>query len=445
MASRRMLFGSGSATGLSLSLIGLVVKGDNPSIVSSSDKLNLMFEEIRAKFSQKWLNHFPPRKILDSSNLTVADFKFGNCINKGCNAVVYEANLVNEEETREPFAVKMMFNYEAETNAGVVWNAMKKECIIFPGTFGELKTERSLRHHPCIAEVVGAFVDHTPLLPEALKLYPNALPRRLYDAGYGRNMTLFLVMKKYDQSLRDFLLDNLPDVEVSLKILTQMFEAVSFLVDNQIVHRDIKSDNFLVDISRGTTEPVVVLSDFGCCFTDLQMYFPSSEMSRGGNVALMAPEVATAVAGPFSYIDYSRADLWSVATLAYEVFHQSNPFYGLPNRERLYSSCYTENQLPSLPKQVPPPLRSLIKSILNRNPKKRPSPRVASTVCHIELNSKRLIKKRKTDVYKILNEIFFMESCSSKTSSLISDLRLLFFTQVTSKDLSTALEFFSNK
>lgn len=40
----------------------------------------------------------------------------------------------------------------------------------------------------------------------------------------------------------------------------------------------------------------------------------------------MAPEVASARPGPFTSIDYSKADLWAAATLGYEIFGAPNPF-----------------------------------------------------------------------------------------------------------------------
>jgi hypothetical protein len=51
--------------------------------------------------------------------------------------------------------------------------------------------------HENIIDVKHAFVDRVPLLPGGIENYPSALPRRLNpDDGFGRNMSLFLVMKR---------------------------------------------------------------------------------------------------------------------------------------------------------------------------------------------------------------------------------------------------------
>ena len=55
--------------------------------------------------------------------------------------------------------------------------------------------------------------------------------------------------------------------------------------------RDLKSDNILLDGSNLD----LVVSDFGCCLADsehgLKIPFTSRYTDKGGNVALMAPEV----------------------------------------------------------------------------------------------------------------------------------------------------------
>ncbi len=61
----------------------------------------------------------------------------------------------------------------------------------------------------------------------------------------------------------------------------------------QLCFRDLKSDNVLVDGSNLD----LVVSDFGCCLADKDLGFKipytSVYIDRGGNGALMAPEVTT--------------------------------------------------------------------------------------------------------------------------------------------------------
>ena len=48
----------------------------------------------------------------------------------------------------------------------------------------------------------------------------------------------------------------------------------------------------------------------------------------------MAPEVKNAEPGIFSSIDYSKADVWSAGSIAYELFGAPNPFYTENNLNR---------------------------------------------------------------------------------------------------------------
>lgn len=116
----------------------------------------------------------------------------------------------------------------------------------------------------------------------------------------------------------------------------------------------------------------MVVTDFGCCLADKShgLYLPynTHDIDKGGNVALMAPEVITAEPGPFTNLNYTKADIWTVGTIAYEIFGMNNPFHG-DNGEKatLQNYNYIENALPALPHNVPPIISAVIKNVLSRN------------------------------------------------------------------------------
>jgi len=62
--------------------------------------------------------------------------------------------------------------------------------------------------------------------------------------------------------------------------------------------------------------------------------------------------------------------LWSAGTLAYEIFGQGNPFSGQSTQGQLHNRTYADEELPSLPDEIPAPLRALVYEILARNPSK---------------------------------------------------------------------------
>lgn len=97
--------------------------------------------------------------------------------------------------------------------------------------------------------------------------------------------------------MRQYLIDKPPDIRDGVLLLTQLLEAVTHMNRCEIAHRDLKSDNILLDTSEGEDNcPTLVVTDFGCCLSDryygLKMPYRTPDTDRGGNAALMAPEVS---------------------------------------------------------------------------------------------------------------------------------------------------------
>ncbi|XP_050398916.1 serine/threonine-protein kinase Pink1, mitochondrial [Patella vulgata] len=305
----------------------------------------------------------------------------------------------NPEKHKPPdvccdLAVKMMFNYDAESNTIAISQAMKKETI--PAkmridqeslniiNFNESEQPCHLPPHPNIVDMKEVFIGDVPDIPDASVKYPAALPTRLHDNGLGRNMTMFLVMKRYTCTLREYLSENDLDMTTKLFLLAQLLEGVEHLNFHGIAHRDLKSNNILIDCTKGM--PALVISDFGCCLADeeygLKIPYITNEQSKGGNPSLMAPEIACATPSRSgrAVLDYGKSDLWAVGTLAYEIFGLENPFSGQTGSKCLNSSLYQMSDLPTLPDAVPDVIQNLVYKILDRDPQQRPSLAAAASV-----------------------------------------------------------------
>jgi serine/threonine protein kinase len=345
------------------------------------------------------------------------DFDIGPAIAKGCSAVVYSAKCLakgfelmgaqqQQQENEDhkikhyPLAVKMMFNFHAESNAPTILKAMKKELLLAQNVQDDgaslLKKDEveEISPHPNIVKIYTAFTDMVPSMSDSMYLYPDALPTRLNPNGYGRNMSLFLIMKRYKTNLQKYLQENQSrSWQSSLIMLTQILEGLVHLSRYKIAHRDLKTDNILVDYNETQNDRVaneVVISDFGCCWFNPQYGFRcpylTDDVDKGGNAALMAPEVANAVPGIFSFINYEKADVWSCGAMAYEIFGFENPFYNQSmNKKGLDSRTYHSSDLPTMTSKVPPIIESLVKSMLTKNPDQRLSAEEAATICQLLL------------------------------------------------------------
>ena len=214
-----------------LALVGVSL-ASGTGIITKQDELDCICREIQ-KAAAKTLENTEAevRSNHNGKSWTLKDFEFGPVIAKGCNAVVHAAKMTfsgfqkmavtdqnhqdNEivQETRDlsemkdpkgaryeteskastssekyPLAIKMMFNYEAESNAMAILNTMYRETVPvktvdLPQEITEwcniIQDQRiTLPPHPNIADMQLAFVDRIPSLDGCFKLYPEALPRR---------------------------------------------------------------------------------------------------------------------------------------------------------------------------------------------------------------------------------------------------------------------------
>ncbi|KAF4096418.1 serine/threonine-protein kinase PINK1, mitochondrial [Onychostoma macrolepis] len=467
------------AFGVGLGLIEQQLEEDRTSAA--------LCQEIQAVFRKKKFQ--TPLKSF-TSGYKLEDYVIGNQIGKGCNAAVYEAAApfappaesgkcslveVNQKETDDdnkkaeplrfsaapsyPLAMKMMWNIGAGSSSDAILRSMSMELVpacpqALPKEQGEIALDghfgtvpKRLTAHPNVITVYRAFTAEVPLLPGAQEEYPDVLPARLNPLGLGNNRTLFLVMQNYPCSLRQYLGVCVPNRMQASLMLLQLLEGVDHLCKQGIAHRDLKSDNVLLEFDSSGC-PRLVITDFGCCLAEdlgLKLPFNSRWVNRGGNACLMPPEVATAVPGPGVMIDYSKADAWAVGAIAYELFGQPNPFY---SSEGLESRTYQEQQLPPLPAAVPDDVQLVVKLLLRRNTRKRPSARVAANMLHISLWGKCVLASldrarmdELSDWLLCQSAVVLLKGRGSGGSSVEAELQRSFLANIDLEDLRAALSF----
>lgn len=420
-AAKRLLFGDSAPF---FALVGVSL-ASGTGILTKDEELEGVCWEIREAVSRMQWNI--SKTECSKTEVTNEEEPVGLCslvlgppIAKGCSAVVYAARKKQESEKNEaqqksepnvtidtteqeltnfPMAVKMMFNYDAESNATSILRAMYRETVPAQCHFTneELSCweksmadrKKAVPPHPNIVKMYCVFADRVPMLPGSLSLYPDALPARINPTGYGRNMSLFLLMKRYDSSLKQYIQEKQLSVRVATLLLAQLLEGIAHINMNGIAHRDLKCDNILLDLSDGDdTCPLLAVTDFGCCLADrvhgLSLPYHSPDTDKGGNTALMAPEVVCCEPGPFTSISYAKSDVWAVGAIAYELYGMENPFYS-SGGSTLNNVSYSEDDLPPLPERVPINVANLIHNLLVRNPSKRLSAEAAATVCQLLL------------------------------------------------------------
>lgn len=304
-----------------------------------------------------------------------------------------------EFDTKEyPLAVKMMFNYYIQSNAMSIIRAMSKETIpsrnrdiAGDGQLIDLlrKEVLPLPIHPNIVCMFGFFCAPVGDFDDGALLYPFAQPPRINPQGYGRNMSLYLVMKRYDTCLKELLKDESLSARNRMLLFTQLLEAIVHLNRYGIAHRDLKADNILIDFHENDSCPELVLTDFGCALANktygLRVPYLTADTDRGGNAALMAPEIINKEPGRFAVLDYTKADLWASGAIAYEIFGLVNPFYADESVAALKNYDYNVEELPELNGKCPPLVRELVFNILDPNPNQRVRSEIAANIMQLFL------------------------------------------------------------
>lgn len=146
----------------------------------------------------------------------------------------------------------------------------------------------------------------------------------------------------------------------------QILTGLAYLHDRDIIHRDIKGANVLVDNKGG-----IKISDFGISKrveASSLLGGPNSNHrpSLQGSVFWMAPEVV-------KQTSYTRkADIWSLGCLVVEMFTGSHPYPDCSQLQAIFKIGNTGSS-PTIPEKTSPEAQDFLKRTFDHDHNKRPS------------------------------------------------------------------------
>ncbi|EPX73533.1 CAMKK/META protein kinase Ppk34 [Schizosaccharomyces octosporus yFS286] len=137
----------------------------------------------------------------------------------------------------------------------------------------------------------------------------------------------------------------------------QLVSSVDYIHRKNVVHRDIKPDNILLDAARN-----LCLIDFG-----LAEFLPPDGMVDvvSSTPAFMAPEL---LACPHQKVDGRKPDLWSMGVTLYVLAFAKLPFSGNTIAEMITNIKEKDLEIPNYASEN---LRNVIKKLLQKEPQRR--------------------------------------------------------------------------
>ncbi|KAK8890149.1 hypothetical protein M9Y10_034909 [Tritrichomonas musculus] len=191
------------------------------------------------------------------------------------------------------------------------------------------------------------------------------------DFHDDKNVTIFMdhatkgSLASFLQKVKNGLLEEIYDNTNRQILLIGIARGMMYLHQHQIIHRDLKTDNILLDDNL-----YPLITDFGLSkFYGLGLSMSQSQQC--GTLIYMAPEIMEG----FQY--NGKVDVYSFGILMYEIVTDSIPYPDLESRKmtsfQFTNKVVNENFRPKFEVPVKKSIQELIEKCWSKNPKERPT------------------------------------------------------------------------
>ncbi len=252
------------------------------------------------------------------------------------------------------------------------------DAVVGRGGMGVVYRARDLRHERTVAiKVLRADASNSRTAARFLReirvtaglRHPRLLP--LYDSAEIAGRVYYVMPFVAGGTLRDRMDRETPvSIDDAMRMIRDVAEALAYAHDSDVLHRDVKPENILLDDSGA------VLADFGVASAIARATGVGASASQSGNSTLsafgtpayMAPEQLTTGAA----VDH-RADLFALGVVAYELMGGVHPFPHRAHAEPAVTAVVTPpERLRVIRPEIGPALDALVLKLIECSPDDRP-------------------------------------------------------------------------
>ncbi|KAK7343606.1 hypothetical protein VNO77_12484 [Canavalia gladiata] len=313
------------------------------NIIFRADNIDLksLDAELDRHLSRLFTSSIEAKRPKEQWEVDLTKLELLHVIAKGAYGTVFKATYDNQD-----VAVKVLDWGED----GVATHA---EIATLRASFRQEVTVWHKLDHPNVTKFIGASMGTSNLKIPATTTGQHSLPSKACSV-----IAEFLPGGTLSQFLLKNRMNKLP-YKVVIQLALDMARGLSYLHSKNIVHRDVKSDNMLLDDNQN-----LKLTDFGVSRVEA---LNLSEMTgETGTYGYMAPEVLDGK--PYS----RKCDVYSFGICLWEIYCCNRPYSNLSFAAVSCAVMRRQNVRPEIPRCCPSALANIMRKCWSPKPDKRP-------------------------------------------------------------------------